>query len=267
MKRLMILYVLTVLLSIPLSATAEITQNSRLLQRPEWDGAVMQKNWIEGALRFQEWDTDFGDVSVWSLGPTFITSLPGNPRIELGGRFDIMNFDPDNSDSETGLSDIDLWGKYQFYQDARFMLSAGLLVTLPTGSEEVIHPRASGEFNAEMFVAGRYQASQQLAMIGHLALRKNSDMDIEFNGFEGEVDGETQLAVGGGIIYAVTPQLDLQGEFNIATEAYEIFDNDIQLRGGAEYRVANDFSLRGGIGIGLDGAPDWDLILGCAYLF
>ena len=238
------------------------------MQRPEWDGAIMQSPWIEGSLSYQEWDTDLADASVWALSPTFITSLPSNPEVELGGRFDLLYYDPDNFDSESGVSDIDIWGKYQFIKTPEYMLSGGLLITIPTGSEEIVHPHASGEFNIEGFAAGRYKASNQLAIIAHVALRKNSDMDVEINSVETEIDGEIQFALGGGAIYEVTPDLNLQGELNAATEAYDEFDNDIQLRFGADYQIAPDFTLRGGTAIGLDeGAPEWELTFRCAYLF
>ncbi len=268
MKRIMLLSVWVVLLAIPAIAPADLTQNDRLMQRPEWDGAVMQSSWIEGALTFQEWDSDLSEAGVWTLGPTFITSLPSNRDIELGGRADIMYYDPDGFDSETGVSDIDIWGKYQFIKTPEYMLSAGLLLTLPTGSEEIVHPHASGEINIEGFAAGRYRVDSQMAIIAHMALRKNSDMDVEINNVEVRIEGETQIAVGGGVIYELTSDLCLQGELNAATEAYDEFDNDIQLRVGADYQVAPDLMLRGGTAIGLDeGAPKWELTFRCAYLF
>ena len=268
MRRIILLSVWVALMAIPAIGLADLTQNDRLMQRPEWDGAVMQGPWIEGALSFQEWDSDLGEATVWTLGPTFVTSLPSNPDIELGGRVDLMYYDPDNFDSETGVSDIDIWGKYQFIKTPEYMLSAGLLLTLPTGSKEIVHPHASGEVNFEGFAAGRYRVDSQMALIAHVALRKNSDMDVEINSVEVEIEGEMQIAVGGGVIYEVTPDLNLQGELNAATEAYDEYDNDIQLRFGADYQVTPDLMLRGGTAIGLDeGAPEWELTFRCAYLF
>lgn len=268
MKRIMLLSVVLALVAFPGIGMTDLSQNDRLMQRPEWDGAVMQGPWIEGALTLQEWDSDLGEAEVWMLGPTFIMSMPDLPELEMGGRVDAIYFDPDDSDSETGVSDIDVWGKYQFIKTAEYMLSAGLLMTLPTGSEEVVHPRASGEFNFEGFVAGRYQANSQLALIAHVALRKNNDMEVEIDDVEVEIDGEMQVAIGGGVIYEVTPDLNLQGELNAASEPYDEYDSDIQLRVGADYQVAPQFTLRGGTAIGVDdGAPDWELTFRCAYLF
>ena len=60
MRRIILLSVWVALMAIPAIGLADLTQNDRLMQRPEWDGAVMQGPWIEGALSFQEWDSDLG---------------------------------------------------------------------------------------------------------------------------------------------------------------------------------------------------------------
>jgi hypothetical protein len=264
MKKIISLCLWAALVATPLSAAADVTLNDRLLQRPERDGAVVQNHWLEGSLRIQDWD----DFDAWLLGPTFMTTLPTLPALELGTRFGIIHFDPDGAGSETGLTDIDLWGKYQFYRDAQMMLSGGLLLTLPTGRDDVIHPRASGEINVEAFVAGRYQADRQTALIAHFMLRRNSDMDIEINNFRRSIDGKFQMGIGAGIIYEVAPALNLIGEFNLATEAYDDMDNEIQLWGGAEYKLAPGVSLRGGLGIGLDdGSPDIEIMLAGVFTF
>lgn len=269
MKRFIICCVWSLLMLCPLSAWSEITQNDRLLQRPEWDGAVVQKNWVQGELRFQKWDHGDGDAKVWSLGPTFITSLPNLRSLELGGRLNLMSFDPDYGETENGISDVDVWGKYQILKDTRFMLSVGALLTLPTGSDAIIHPRSSGAVNMEFFAAGRFNASPQLAIVGHCGLRKNSDADVKIsNRRKLEIDGEMQMEIGGGVIYEVSSQLNLLGELNIATEPYDDFDNDIELTGGVEYKLQQGLSLRGGLGIGLDdGAPEYELLFGCVYMF
>jgi hypothetical protein len=268
MKKLAILNLLVLLMALPAISLADITQSDRLLQRPEWDGAVMPSSWLEGGLTYENWDTDGLDADVWDLGATFITSLPNLKNLELGSRLDYMNFDADTTDNETGLSDIDVWGKYQIYKDSQVLFSAGLLVTLPTGADDIVHPHATGEFNAEVFGAGRYQASKLMALIGHLALRQNNDMEDQINGRAVNSDGETQVAVGGGLIYQLNSQMNVQGELNFATEAYEGAENDIQLRGGLDYKLSSALTLRGGLSLGLaDGAPDYALTFRCAYLF
>lgn len=259
---------MTFMLILPMTVSAEVTQNDRLLQRPELDGAIVQKNWLETEFRFENWDFDGGDAEVWTFGPTFISPVLSNQFIELGGRFDIINFDPDGFESETGASDIDVWGKYQVFKSEDTMISVGLLMTLPTGSEKILHPRASGEVNGEIFSGGRYQISPSLTAIAHVGLRHNSDMDVEVGNRETEVDGELQAKLGGGVIYEATQKLNLQGELNYATEAYEDFDDDVRLSVGADYEITPVFLLRGGSSFGLDdGAPDWGMTFGGLFQF
>lgn len=280
MKKLVFICLLSALISMPTICPAQtpqsssalasngITQNDRLLQRPEWDGAVMQKSWVEGAVTYESWDSDGAESDVWDLGLTYITSLPSLRKLEVGSRIDFLNVNPEGGSDESGISDIDVWGKYQVITTTDLLLSVGMLITLPTGSDDILHPRASGEFNFEMFAGARYQVNKLMAAIGHVGLRQNSDADVDVGPVTVNVDGELQVEVGGGVIYQATSQLQFQGEFNLATEQYENFDNDIQLRGGADYAINQALHLRGGLSIGLDdGAPDWALTFRCAYLF
>ena len=123
MKRAMGLCILIILTVIPATSFAEITQNDRLLQRPEWDEAVMEKHWVEGHLSYQSWEVEDVDLNVISLGSTFIMPFPNLPELELGGRLDAMYFDPDRFDDATGISDIDVWGKFQFLKTEYLMFS------------------------------------------------------------------------------------------------------------------------------------------------
>ncbi|MDP8236664.1 MAG: hypothetical protein P9M08_09790 [Candidatus Erginobacter occultus] len=254
---------LAVLLVVPVAAEAQVSPDTRLLQRPEWDGAVFTGLYLDGQFRYQKWD----EMKSWMIGPTFAMSFAEMPQLETGARVFVLNSNPDGASDETGFSDIDLWGKLQFLDDP-LLLSAGLLITLPTGAEKVLHPKASGEFNVELFGAGRYYATDMLALIGHIGLRINSDMDVKVGGVKGEIDGETQFLLGAGVICEATPELDVLGELNFATEAYKDYDSDIELTGGVQYNFSPDICGRGGIGIGLDdGAPDFELILGASAFF
>lgn len=269
-----VLLILISLSLVSMSAAAGVSPNARLLQRPEWDGAIVSGSWLSGEFRYQQYDIGNEDVGVMALGPTFATSLPNIPQLELGSRLWLMNADYDSFDGETGLGDIDCWGKYQFLNQNNFLLSGGLLLTLPTGDEGIVHPRATGEINIEVFAAGRYHVNSLFALVGHFGIRKNSDADIDLErdgfgrGVRGELDGEAQIEVGGGLIYQAQPDLNILGEFNIATEAYDNSDSDIGLTGGVEYMLQPDVSLKGGLGLGLDdGAPDFELIGACTFFF
>lgn len=283
MKKIAIACLLVSLLVIPICAIADVTQNDRLMQRPEWDGAVMQSNYLDFSFKFEEWETELDgndddlEYSLWSLGPTFITSLPGNRKLELGTRFAYMSeefddVDGNDIDSASGLSDIDFWTKYQVFKDSQIMVSTGFLLTLPTGSEDILHPRSTGELNFELFAGGRYNISNVMTGIAHIALRKNHDTEWEYEvndrDRDQDIDGETQFGIGGGVIFQVAPELNLQAEFNWANEAYEDAEDDISLSFGGDFKVAPTASLRANFAVGLDeGAPQWQLGLGGAFAF
>lgn len=240
--------------------------DARLLQNPELDGAVVSAPWLRGQFRYQKWDVDPGrKANAMLFSPTFAIPL-GMEKMEVGGRTSLIIFDPDGGSNETGMGDVDLWGKYQIIDDP-ILLSAGILFTLPTGSEKVIHPWATGEFNFEGFGAMRYYLNDTTALIGHLSLRYNADMDVKVSGVKYEVDGEVSFGIGGGAIVEVTPELNVMGELIIETESYKDTDNNIEITGEAEYFVNDNISINGGIGVGLDDwTPEFEVILGLGAL-
>ncbi len=252
---------LAVLLVVPVTGAAQVSPNTRLLQRVERDGAVFTGAYLDGQFRYQKWDNAKG----WLLGPTFAMAIPDLPQLEFGSRVFLVSMDPDHGSSETGIGDIDIWGKYQFIDDP-VLLSAGMLFTLPTGDDDVIHYNATGEFNVELFGAARYYIEDSVALIGNTGLRFNADADAGKGG--GEFDGEVQFMLGAGVIFEATPELDILGELDFATEAYKDMDSQIELTGGVEYAFTEAFAGRGGIGVGLDdGAPDVELILAASFIF
>ncbi|PIE71887.1 MAG: hypothetical protein CSA22_00580 [Deltaproteobacteria bacterium] len=244
---------------------AAVNQNTRLLQKAEWDGAVIVGNWLSGEFRYQRYDQD---IDALVLGQTFATAFPRLPLLELGGRFWVINADYDDTDDEFGIGDIDCWGKYQFLSSGPLQVSGGMMLSLPLGSDKVLHPRATGAINMELFTAARYQVSREIIAIGHFGIRKNGDMDIDLAGVDWELDGEIQLELGGGVLVDLTPTLNVSAELNFASEPYDSSDNDIELTGGAEYLLQQNMSLTAGLGLGLDdGAPEAELIVGYTLSF
>ncbi|MBU1172469.1 MAG: DUF3187 family protein [Proteobacteria bacterium] len=274
MKMLISFCVIVQILCLSLPAGAIISSNTRLLQKPEWDGAVVSGHWLNGEIRYQKAELDDEDVNFITIGPTFATSLPNVDRLELGGRLWLMRADYDNFESESGLGDMDLWAKYQLYNQNNLTISGGLLLTFPSGSDGIVHKNASGELNMEVFGAARFNLSDIIAVIGHIGIRNNGDMEVDLenesngNNVHGELDGESQIEIGGGVIYQLQPNLCILGELNIASEAYDDSENDIEFTGGVEYILGPSMAVKGGMGFGLDdGAPDFELIGSCVYTF
>jgi hypothetical protein len=267
---------LAALLVIPVTGEAQVSPDTRLFQKPEWDGAVFTGFYLDGQARYQEWNKGWDKTKSWMAGPTFAMSFVDLPQLETGARFWWMGSDPKHFCSEAGFSDIDIWGKYQFIDDP-VLLSAGMLLTLPTGDSKVLHPSATGEINVELFGAGRFYVTDVLALINHIGLRFNSDMDYKLEGDDLELDGKTQFLIGTGVILQSSPELDILGELNFATEAYKDSDPDddigdmdtnIELTGGVQYSFNENLSGRAGLGIGFaDGAPKYELILGLSAFF
>ena len=262
----------------------EVSNDSRLLQHPEWDGAVVSSPLLSTDLRYQDWDekgTDF------MLSPLFAMPVPMLEQLEMGLRFYLLYWDPDSGayDDGFGMGDVDFWLKYLILQTSNLETSAGLLVTLPLGDDSIGLPVASGEFNFELFGGLRYHLNETWAVIAHVGFRKNADMDVEFkDGGSDKWEGENQYQLSGGVIYQVSPKLSVNGEFSYASNPYSTYtrqslgrwsaytknddQDDIRLTGGAEYAILDDVSIKGGIGLGLDDfSPDFDIILGFTYGF
>lgn len=267
-KKIILLTALILALALPVLTRAQVSPDSRLYQRPEWDGAVVTDPWLRGEIRYQHWDpADLKSANAFCGGLTFALPLPESPT-ELGGRFWLISLDPDGGDNETGVSDVDLWGKYQLIDDP-FLLSIGALATLPTGSDRIYVPRASGEFNLEFFAGLRAYLTDIFALIGHGGFRFNSDADIKVTGEERySTDGEVSWILGGGVIYEIQPDLNILAELNYESERYSHAHSDTELTGMLEYKAAENFSLAGGLGIGLDElAPEFELIFGLTLQF
>lgn len=255
----------------PAVLMAQVSPDSRLLQRPEYDGALVTGAWLRGETRYQHWK--LGDEiksDCFMVGSTFALPIAYD-LVELGGRISLNYYDPDLGGDVWGFSDIDLWGKYLVMDDP-CLLSVGMLITLPTGAEKVIYPRASGEFNIELFSGIRYYISDITALIGHINLRYNSDMDLKIKvdgtTFSDEADGKVSFGVGGGMIFEASPGFNILGEVSIETERYKAMDNDIELTGGVEYFLTEMVSLNGGLGVGIDkGAPEFEVIGDINILF
>src|SRR5262245_6971362 len=148
---------------------------------------------------------------------------------ELGARISVVNRNPDNGGGETGLSDLDLWGKFSIVSEP-VKISLGLLVTAPTGnSDEFL---GTGETNMEFFGGIRKDFSR-ITLAGNVGVRVNQDPDFD----DIEIDGKNSLLFGAGVLIPAGAKLVLSAEWAFETERFEGMKNDSRLMGGAEYRL------------------------------
>lgn len=234
----------------------------RLVQRPVEDAARAEKAYVEGQFRYQDFEGATA-IFVGSHG-----ALTVGERLEIGGFVGLRSLDPERGGSETGLLDLDLYGRYvmdPINTDAgEILTTVGLLASLPTGSEDVLE----GTFDVETFGAGRY-VLEGYVVTGNLGIRFNGDYERDLpNGGRLEIPGEVSIFLGTGVLVPVSQAVTMTGEFNLETERLEGSDSVALLTPGIDALMGETLHMRGGLGIGLtDGAPDIELILGLAADF
>lgn len=248
------------------SQSSKITNDHRLFHRFVEDGAVVENLWLEGQFRWESFD----DSDVVSLTPVFAATLAED--FELGGRVGILSVDPEDGTTESGFSDLDIWGKIRLTTKPT-QLSVGLLLKLPTGDEDKSLRLGTGEMDVEFF-AGLRHDFESASLIANAIFRVNQDPDVgdqdvlDSLGLKGqdEAEGEPSLGLGGGLLFSMTRQLSGILEVSYETERINDLGSDFRVMLGADYRSGDAFGFRGGLTGGAgDSAPELGVI-GTAYL-
>lgn len=238
------------------SARTAILDDRRFIQIFAYDAAVVENFWIEGQVRLTS------DPDTFRVGPVFAWSPID--RLEVGGRIDYLDWDEPGGGS--GLSDTELWAKWQFFHNP-VQFSVGLDLSLPTGKEEEF--LGTGEFDIGVFGSVRKNL-EQAYITGYFGIRSNSDAKIGPRGtnLEENLDGDTSIFLGGGVMFPINDRFSLSGELRVETERYKQRDSFIDLTVGAYWYVTRKTTLRGGLAFGLeDEAPDFELTVGFAWHF
>ena len=225
----------------------------RLFQRFIQDGAIAPHVWLEGQLRLETNSPVFnGDEGERRLLGT-ILALGLTEELEMGLTLGLVNLDPDNGGSESGLSDMQIYAKYRI-NELPLSVTIGGIVKIPTADEE--EGLGTGEVDIEGFIAVR-KSYGHVDLIGNGGVRFNQDPEI------GSIDGRTSILLGGGAIIAVTRTLYNSWELNFESKRYDQGDSTATLTPGLMWRLGDRGLIRAGIGLGLtDGAPDFEAIGG-----
>jgi hypothetical protein len=248
----------------PPAATGS-SSSHRLFLRFVEDAALVPSYWLEGQARWQTNTGAFGaDEGAASeantLSATGVFAMNVAEDFEFGGRIGLAHRDPDDGSGETGLTDMDLWGKVSVATDP-MAFSVGLLVTAPTGSEDKF--LGTGETNVEFF-GGVRKALGRVTLAGNLGMRINQDADFD----EVELEGQNSLLGGAAVLVEATRNVGLILEYAVESARYEGTGTDARLLGGFDWSVSEQFLVRGGVAGGLsNGAPDVELIGSAAWLF
>jgi len=251
MKKLTMVLSLVVAALMVMPLQAQNLDGVRLFQSYFFDAPIAGAGYGQGGLTYSGYD-GFSSFSLGVMG-----GYPINPQIELGTQIHYLSWSPDKGDGQSGISDLDVFGRYNIFNQNQTNISAGAMVTLPIGSEDV----GQGNLNFGAFGAIRHSLNANVTLVGTVGLMfyEKTDYDFNFDTFEVEekTSYDNYLNIGAGAVYQINPQLNLVGELNIKSEG-----DFMMLSAGVDYALGSG-SIRGAIGIGLDdGAPDLMLMAG-----
>jgi hypothetical protein len=251
--------------------------NLRFFQQFFTDAAITSQ-WWEAQLRIQQGSVPpVQDADGFAIGPVIAVS-PWRD-VELGGQVFYVDYDPDNRafESESGVGDVDVFGKYRIMTDP-LQLTFGASLTLPTGSED--DGLGTGELVPAVFAAVRGDLGD-IVGVAHLGLRFNKDAEILDEQLD--LDSKTSTFLGGGLIFPTSDSFSWSVEATVESKRFKDprfkpkgssssrsveLDADIRLTGGVHWTFSRHNMLRGAAGVGLaDGAPDLELIGSYVYSF
>ncbi len=251
MKQITLVLAAALLITLPVQAQKGVN-NVHLFQSYFYDAPIANAGYAEGGLMYltSKQDNPYGgDIKTSAFMPGIQGGYPINDKTELEAslRYISANTDWGQDDkSESGISDLDVYGRYKVYDKKQTSISVGGMLSLPIGSEDV------GESTLDFggFGALRHTLQNGLALAGTLGLFFDETKDEK-----GDTEHESYLNIGFGGIYPLNPQLNLIGELNLRTEG-----DYMLLTAGADYLLGSG-RVRGALGLGLDdGAPDFLLM-------
>ncbi len=228
------------------------------------DATITSNPYAEGYLNYSSYDY----VNITDLAVRGGYGI--NSNLELNADIGFRSFNPEVGDGESGLKDLSVSGRYLVHSQDGLRVTAGGLVTLPIGSEDV----GQSKLNFGAFGAARYNLSNGMVITGTLGLDfyETVDFKVVNSGGVDFVDGEfvytepeiketteyeNSLLLGGGVIYPFSDALAIVGEFVLKSNI-----DYTMLSGGVDYTLNNSGRVRGALGLGLDdGAPDVMLML------
>jgi len=204
------------------------------------DAAGVTSTHIEGVAQYD----DFDRGSRFGFGAQ--GGMPISDQLDVGAAWGFANTDPDRGDGESGITDIELVGRYHLKSQSAANITVGGSFTLPVGEEKI----GADNFNFGAFAAARMPIDTGIVVMGSVGLNFVEGAD-RF----GDDDRDLSLHIGGGGIFELSPETHLIGEVGIDTE-----EDYFALTGGMDHALSANSRLRASLDIGLDdGAPDFGL--------
>jgi len=240
--------------------------SDRLILNFVEDATIVDNQWWEG--QFEYADLDSGYELFLLRG---IVAFQPWKNVELGGRFGFGKSDaPAGELDGTGATDLDIWGKYYFLPNRKVELTAGGLITVPTGDEAA--RLGWDSFAVKGFLSARGTIGPVI-LSGQAGFQFNGDGSIVIptgggSATKQSIDGKTSFQASGGVLFPISDVLTFIGELDYKSKRFEGAENDARLLGGFAWRIASRGSLRASLAFGVtDGAPDAQLLVSYAYQF
>jgi len=266
MKRVTIVSVLlsgALLFSLATVQAQSGTDNVQLFQSYFYDTPIAADPYVEAGIELDSYDA-LSDFIIGARGGYAI-----NEQIEVEAQLGFISrsWDSDFIDGSSGITDLNLYGRYRFDDIDDAAVSAGAMLSLPVGSEDV----GGGSLNFGAFGATRYPLENDMVITGTLGLmffetkeyEEGTFTDINIDPITGQITGgeyipgeektkyESYVNIGLGTIYPVNEKFNAVGELTLRTKG-----DYMMLSVGADYSLGSG-RVRGMLGIGLDdGAPD-----------
>ena len=259
----------------PATPASSFEISDRLFLAFAQDAALVKSQWWEGQLEYS--DASKGvPVSAWIMRG--VVAFRPVKTFEVGGSFGFGNTSASynsasNNNDGTGATDLEAYGKWVFPNvSANTDLSAGLIITIPTGDDTV--GLGFNSFASQVFGSVRHKLNKSVVFGGHIGLGLNSDG--KFQGYD--LDGQFSYEMGFSALFPLANQVSLVAEAQVQTAR---FDNNnpgpnnligaetaTQILGGINWRAFGHGMLRGAVAFGLtEGSPDFSTLVSYAYTF
>jgi hypothetical protein len=226
----------------------------RLFQRFAEDAAIVPAGWAEGQFAY----TNLSDSGTHEfVGAQLAFRL--TDQAEAGLRLGWAHLDASDVPNGSGLSDIDVYGKYRFH-GAAGRCAVGGLVKAPTADEE----KGLGTGSADVEAFGACRADLKAASaIANAGVRYNGSTDAPLP------DAQASVLLGGGLVIPTGARTTVVIEATYESERLDGAGSDARLTLGMQWSPpAPGLGFRGAVGLPLsDAAPDSQILFGAVWLY
>lgn len=211
-----------------------------LIQSFFYDATKLNKPFYQPGLDYEIFDMGYLKYSTFNIGLS--GGYPMNDRLDLLGNIHYRSLNYKEFDNKSGLTDLDIFGRYQLLRENHLALCGGGFISLPIGSEDI----GEGSFDLGIFGTLRVHIQSELAFTSTIGLFSEEKNEKR----------ESLLYIGTGVIYPINPGLAFIGEITLHSR-YE----DMRMGFGADYNMQSG-RIRGGLELGLaNEAPKFGILL------